>query len=224
MEITRLIINGTTKFSMMIAKLVEMEGGTEVIAYTTARRFVNETTIEGKQVVPFEELSDRFDKREVRILNTIGYSKMNTVRERVNNEIDESGFVQYSYISPRAFVASKKSELIDKGCIILPNAFVGPEVKIGKSTVIYSNCSLTHDIVIEDNVFLGSGCVVGGNVKIGRNSFIGMNSTIKNRISLAPYSLVGCGSNVLKTVEQVRCVIVGNPARVLDGKDSMESL
>ena len=27
MEITRLIINGTTKFSMMIAKLVEMEGG-----------------------------------------------------------------------------------------------------------------------------------------------------------------------------------------------------
>ena len=37
-------------------------------------------------------------------------------------------------------------------------------------------------------------------------------------------ALVGCGSNVLKTVEQERCVIVGNPARVLDGKDSMDSL
>ena len=224
MGVTQLIINGTTKFSTMIAKLVEMEGLAKVVAYTTASRFINETTLEGKQVFPFEELVDRFDKREVRILNTIGYSKMNTVRERVNNEIEESGFVQYSYISSRAFVASKKSELADKGCIILPNAFVGPKVQIGKSAVIYSNCSLTHDIVIEDNVFLGSGCVVGGNVRIGRNSFIGMNSTIKNRISLAPYSLVGCGSNVLKTVEQERCVIVGNPAQVLDGKDSMDSL
>jgi len=224
MEVTQLVINGTTKFSTMVAKLIEMEGLAEVVAYTTAKRFINETTLEGKLVVPFEELADRFDKRDVRILNTIGYSKMNTVRERVNNEIEESGFAQYSYISKHAFVASPLSCLLSAGCIIMPNAFVGPEVKIGKSTVVYSNCSLTHDIVIEDNVFLGSGCVIGGNVRIGRNSFIGMNSTIKNRISLAPFSLVGCGSNVLKTVEWERRVIVGNPAKVLDGKNSMDSL
>lgn len=208
----------------MVAKLVEMEGLAKVVAYTTARRFINETALEEKQIVPFEELADRFDKQNVCILNTIGYSKMNTVRERVNNEIEESGFAQYSYISPRAFVAIEHSELANKGCIIMPNAFVGSDVQIGKSTVIYSNCSLTHDIIIEDNVFLGSGCVIGGLVKIGRNSFIGMNSTIKNRISLAPYSLVGCGSNVLKTVEQERRVIVGNPANVLDSKDSMDSI
>ena len=224
MEVTQLIINGTTKFSTMIAKLVEMEGLAEVVAYTTARRFINGITLEGKQVVPFEELSDLFDKREVRILNTVGYSKMNTVRERVNEEIEVAGFTQYSYISKLSFFAPPISKIMSYGCIIMPNAFVGPEVQIGKSTVIYSNCSLTHDIVIEDNVFLGSGCVVGGNVRIGRNSFIGMNSTIKNRISLAPFSLVGCGSNVLKTVEQKRRVIVGNPAKVLDGKDSMDSL
>ena len=224
MGVTKLIINGTTKFSTMVARLVEMEGLAEVVAYTTTSRFINETTLGGKQVVPFEELAGRFDRRNVCILNTIGYSKMNTVRERVNNEIEESGFAQYSYISPRAFVAIEQSDLVEKGCIIMPNAFIGNDVKIGKSTVIYSNCSLTHDIIIEDNVFIGSGCVIGGLVKIGKNSFIGMNSTIKNRISLASYSLVGCGSNVLKTVEQERCVIVGNPAKIIDGKDSMDSL
>lgn len=90
--------------------------------------------------------------------------------------------------------------------------------------IVYSNCSLTHDIVVEDPVFIGSGSVVGGNVRIGRNSFIGMYSTIKNRISMAPYSLVGCGSNVLSNIERERSVIVGNPARVLGGKDSMSSL
>lgn len=208
----------------MVARLVEQEGLAEVIAYTTARQFVTKKMLEGKQVIPFEDFADRFDKRDVRILNTIGYTKMNTLRERVNNEIEESGFTSCSYISPRAFVTINQSELVNKGCIIMPNAFIGNDVHIGKSTIIYSNCSLTHDIVIEDNVFLGSGCIVGGNVRIGRNSFIGMNSTIKNRISLAPYSLVGCGSNVLRSIEDERCVIVGNPAKILMDKDSMDLL
>ena len=220
---TQILINGTTKFSSMIARLIEMEGLANVVAYTTARRYITSTTLCGKDVVPFEELTERFDKLDVRILNTIGYSKMNTLRERVNIEIEESGFLQYSYISSSAFVAIDKSELEDKGCIIMPNAFIGTDVHIGKSTVIYSNCSLTHDILIEDNVFLGSGCVVGGLVKIGRNSFIGMNSTIKNRISLAPFTLVGCGSNVIKNVEDERCIVVGNPAKVLIGKESMSA-
>lgn len=221
----QLIINGTTQFSTMVAQLVEMEGNAEVLAFTTLSRYINVSSIRGKKVVPFEELGDLFDKNSIRILNTIGYSKMNTVRERVNKEIEDSGFLQYSYISNRAFIAPPPtSELLSSGCIIMPNVFIGPEVTIGKSVIVYSNCSLTHDIVLEDNVFIGSGCVIGGNVRIGRNSFIGMNSTIKNRVALAPFSLVGCGSNVLSTIERERRVIVGNPARVLGGKDSMSSL
>lgn len=199
-------------------------GGVEIVAFTTARRFINEVYVDGKLVVPFEDLSNRYDKEGTRILNTIGYSKMNTVRERVNAEIEESGFTQYSYISSKAFIAVNKEDLENKGVIIMPNAFIGTDVQIGKSVVVYSNCSLTHDIQIEDNVFIGSGCVIGGRVRIGRNSFIGMNSTIKNRIDLAPYSLVGCGSNVLKTVDEERRVIVGNPASVLDNKDSMSTI
>lgn len=224
MGIVKLIINGTTQFSTMIAKLVEMEGRAEIVAFTTARRFINEAHLDGKPVVPFEDLTSRYDLENTRILNTIGYSKMNTVRERVNAEIEESGFVQYSYISSKAFIAVNKEDLENKGVIIMPNAFIGTDVLIGKSVVVYSNCSLTHDIQIEDNVFLGSGCVIGGRVRIGRNSFIGMNSTIKNRISLAPFSLVGCGSNVLRTVNEERHVIVGNPATVLNNKDSMDSI
>lgn len=224
MELTQLIINGTTKFSTMIAELVEMEGLAKVVAYTTKRCFINEPMIGGKEVVPFEELNDRFDNRSVRILNTIGYSKMNTIREQVNNDIAATEIRLFSYISKRAFIAAPIEDLMTSGCIIMPNAFIGSNVQIGKSTVVYSNCSLTHDIVICDNVFLGSGCVVGGNVVIGKNSFIGMNSTIKNRVSLGAYSLVGCGSNVLRTIEEERCVIVGNPAKVLIGKDSMNSI
>ena len=224
MGVAQIIINGTTKFSTMVAQLVEMEGLANVVAFTTAKRYITAETLGDKNVVPFEELSNLFDNKTIHILNTIGYSNMNTIRERVNFEIEEAGFTLFSYISKRAFVTTAISQYSSLGCIIMPNVFIGPDVQIGKSTVVYSNCSLTHDIVIEDNVFLGSGCVVGGNVRIGRNSFIGMNSTIKNRISLAPFSLVGCGSNVLMSVEEERRVIVGNPAKALIGKDSMNSL
>ena len=224
MELIQLIINGTTKFSTMIAELIEMEGLAKVVAFTTKKCFINQDTLCGKEVVPFEYLTDRFDKDSVRILNTIGYSKMNTIRERVNNDILLTGIAPFSYISKRAFVLSPNLNILSLGCIIMPNVFIGSNVQIGKSTIIYSNCSLTHDIVIGDNVFCGSGCVVGGNVNIGKNSFIGMNSTIKNRVSLGPYSLVGCGSNVINKVEKERCVIVGNPARILAYKDSMESI
>ena len=106
MELVQLIINGTTKFSTMIAELVELEGLAKVVAYTTNRCFINETSLGGKEVVPFEELTERFDKRSVRILNTIGYSKMNTVRERVNDDIAATGIMPFSYISKRAFMVT----------------------------------------------------------------------------------------------------------------------
>lgn len=128
MEVVQLIINGTTRFSMMVARLVEMEGLANVVAYTTLKRFINEPTLDGKEIVPFEDLKSRFDNEKVCVLNTIGYSKMNTVRERVKDEIVESGFVNYSYISPNAFVAIDHSILSNKGCIIMPNAFIGTNV------------------------------------------------------------------------------------------------
>jgi len=224
MELIQLIINGTTKFSSMIAELVEMEGLAKVVAYTTKKSLIDKPTLGGKEVVPFEELNDRFDKKAVRILNTIGYSKMNTIRERVNDEIASVEIQPFSYISTRAFIAKSTDDLLTSGCIIMPNVFIGSNVQIGESTVIYSNCSLTHDIVIGNNSFLGSGCVIGGNVTIGKNSFIGMNSTIKNRVSLGAFTLVGCGSNVINTYADERCVIVGNPAKVLMGKDSLNTI
>lgn len=54
MEVVQLVINGTTKFSMMVARLVEMEGVANVVAYTTLRRFINEPTFDGKEIVPLK--------------------------------------------------------------------------------------------------------------------------------------------------------------------------
>lgn len=221
MELEKLIINGTTQFSRSIANLIKRENAARIIAFTTKRSLIDEQTIDGIPIIPFEDLSDCFDSNNCKVLNTIGYSKMNALRETVNKEIEQTGFRLYTFISNSASIYSDK---IGQGCIIMPDVYIGSNVKIGHSCIIDAKSSLTHDIIIEDNVYVASGVIIGGNVVVGKNSFIGLGSTIKNKVRIASFTLVGCGSNVIRNISTSKMVVIGNPAQELKGKESTHTL
>ena len=213
------IIIGTTSFSAMFRKIIETEKY-KVLGFSTRRAFcMGGGKLEGLDVFPFEDLASHFDMKEVQCLNTIGYSQMNGIRAKMFLDILNAGYDNMTFISSRANVYSNE---IGQGSIIMPGAFVGPDVKLGTSCVVYSNVSLTHHISVGNYCFIGSGTVVGGGTRIENNCFLGLNSTIKNRIHLAPYTLVGSGSNVIRSVDSEACVCVGNPAKVIEGKKSLE--
>lgn len=214
----KLIIMGTTPFSIMLYKIIEKEQFASVLAFTTGRAFMDKTELEGIPIVAFEELSDSFDMNQCMILNTIGYSQMNDIRKKVFFQIREEGYKLCTFISANVY-----TDKIGDGSIIMPGAFVGPYVELGVSDIIYANVSLTHHITIGDFVFIGSGCVVGGNVKIGDNCFVGLNSTIKNKAKIPSYTLIGSGTNVLSSITEGKgAVYVGNPARCLADKRSVD--
>lgn len=52
--------------------------------------------------------------------------------------------------------------VIGEGSVIMPNTFIGKQVRIGKDTVIYPNVTLLDYTVIGDNVVIQSGTVIGG--------------------------------------------------------------
>lgn len=212
------IINGTTPFSSMIRKIIEADGG-DVLCFTTLRRFVNSSQCDGLPIIATEDLSHVFDIHEASVVNTVGYSRMNTVREKAQSELDSFGLRTVSYISPKANVYSKE---IETGCIIMPGAFIGPDVKLGKGNIIYSNVSLTHHITIGDYNFIASGCVFGGNIRIGNNCFIGLNSTLRNRLNIPSFTLIGCSSNVVKPIENENTIWLGNPAEMVEGRKSID--
>lgn len=220
MEIEKLVIMGTTPFSAVIADIIQKEGQYEVLAFSTSKQFMDKKEMNGLPIVAQEDLKETFSMNDVGIINTIGYSKMNTLRERVHNELSDEGFHLQTFVSQNANVYTTD---IREGSIIMPGAFVGPYVSIGRACIIYSNVSLTHHIIIQDYSFIASGCVLGGNITVGNNSFIGLNTTIRNRISLAPYTLVGCGSNVLRDNHITGGIILGNPAHYVEGEDSRNS-
>lgn len=220
----QVVILGTTPYSVAMYRMVKIEQAFEVLAFSTKKEFIKETCLDGIPVVAQEDLDDTFDMTQVKLLMTIGYGHMNTVREKVYNEVVS----KYGETILESFVSKRANVYCDipknSGVIIMPGAYLGPEIKIGKCCVIRANTTITHHITLEDFSFIGAGVVIGGNTVVGHHSFVGLNSTIKNKIVLPPYSLVGCGSNVIKNYISDYPVIVGNPAVVLNGKQSLDSL
>lgn len=220
MELKKIIINGTSPFSVVIKRIIEQEGG-GVLCFTTLQRLIQSNNLDGLPIVAIEDLPKFYSKSNVAIVNTIGYSKMNKLRVIAQQEMDKLGYKTISYVSKMANVYSDQ---IGVGTIIMPGAFVGPEVKIGMYNIIYSNVSLTHHIHIGNYNFIASGCVLGGNVSIQDNCFIGLNSTIRNRLSIPSFTLIGCGSNLIKSIEDENTVWTGNPAKIIEGKMSINTI
>lgn len=210
----KVIIIGTSIFSEDICQIIQFEQMADVLAYCTYQAFMDICQIGNLPVVAFEELSSRYDMSNVHLLNTIGYSKMNIIREKVFEDCIKLDYQIYTYISPKAIVYT---DCIGLGSIIMPNAYIGPNVFIGKANIIWNNVALTHRITIGDFNFICANCTIGGNVNIKNNCFLGLNATIKNGVVIADRTLIGSSSNVLHSTE-LGLTYVGNPAKCTNRK------
>ena len=63
------------------------------------------------------------------------------------------------------FVPSLKAisdtAVIGEGSVVMPNSFVGNNVRIGKNCIIHPNVSIYDDCIIGDNVEINSGTIIG---------------------------------------------------------------
>jgi sugar O-acyltransferase (sialic acid O-acetyltransferase NeuD family) len=197
----KIVIFGTTQFSYMLHKMIEREDAAEVVAYTINERYMDrdsKNTYKQSLLYPFEQLDKSFPPNEYKILISIGYTKMNSLRNEIANECKKKGYEIFSFISKSSTILT---ELNGIGNIVLPGAYIGCSVEVGDHNVFYTGSIVTHDIKVKNYTFIAAGCTVGGNVTIGSNCFLGMNSTIKNGVSIADFSLIGASSYIDKDTE-----------------------
>jgi sugar O-acyltransferase (sialic acid O-acetyltransferase NeuD family) len=209
-----IIIFGSTQFSVMIAEMIKSEKKHNLLGFTVDEAFYDKTILNGLPVYPFQELSKYVNPSEVSIINTIGYTKMCTLRETIQDRILQSGYSTCGWISEKSVILSKD---INTQNLILPEAYIGVNVKIGNHNIIYSNSILTHDIEIGNFNFVAAGVVLGGNIKIRNNCFFGLNSTVKNDVSIGNRVLVGASSYVDIDLTDNK-VIVPQKSIVIDKK------
>ncbi len=194
----KVIIAGTTDFSVMTYKILTIDQEAEVLGFTVNKEYLKDKKIEGLPVYPLEDLHDIFPDNDFSILLTIGYSKMNDNRKKMFDECKKLKLKIYTYISKRAVVYSDE---ISEGSMIFPGTFVGPSVKIGICNILHENVYVTHNNEIGEFCYFAGGTMIGGQAIIGNNCFTGMNSTIRNGIKLADRTFIAANSFISRNTK-----------------------
>jgi len=110
--------------------------------------------------------------------------------------------------------------VIGEGTKIYRNVHIGTSasdfITIGKGCVLTGCTILGHDASLKR--YLGKS--ISGPVKIGDYCFIGFNATVLKGVTIGDEAIVGAGAVVTKDVPP-RCVVAGNPARVVCTVDEL---
>lgn len=209
------VIYGDTPFAEEIFNIISFEGRDCVVAFTNDRVFITRKAIKGLQVIPFDELNESLTD-SFEILLAYGYTRMNSLREKVYNECKSAGMKVGTYISINALCYS---EYIGEGSMVWPNVYIGPGTSIGRCNIIQASCTLAHDNTLGDFNYLAPGVVLGGRVSISNYCFLGLNCTVKSDLHILDKTILGSGCNMIHDSLIEGCYY-GNPGRVSEKQSS----
>lgn len=130
------------------------------------------------------------------------------VRERIANALPVKW---YTAIHPTAVISSLDVEIGD-GTVVMANAVINSNAKIGKHCIINTAAVVEHDNVLGDYVHLSPNVALAGNVKIGKNTHIGIGSQVIQGITIASDVTVGAGATVVRNIEE-KGTYVGIPTK-----------
>lgn len=105
--------------------------------------------------------------------------------------------------------------LLGTGLSVMAGAIINASTRIGDNVIINTGSIIEHDCVIGSHVHIATGARLAGSVEIGDESMIGAGSVIRQGIKIGNRAIVGAGAVVVKDVPD-NCLVVGNPARILD--------
>lgn len=203
-----IIVLGVNEYSEYVYYTMLREKYNNIVAFSSYKDIIDRKEFCGLPVYPMENLSEFFDVSEFSVLIAIGYTKMNSRREKAYNDCVKRGYDIFTYVSSRAIC---DTDDIGSGCIIMPTAYVPPCTKIGKCNIINMGTYITHTGVIGDFNWFAATIVMGGNIKMGSNCFIGMGCTLKNGINVGSKTFLGAGSYLSSDSEEGKAYL-GTPA------------
>lgn len=127
-------------------------------------------------------------------LVTVGQIKSADLRVKLFELAKQAGFILPSIKSPRAYV-SKHADIAE-GTVVMHDALVNVNVRVGKNCIINTKALVEHDTIIEDCCHISTGAIINGNVHVKARSFIGSQATTRESIVIDEGSFVKAGSVV----------------------------
>lgn len=215
----KLVLVGAGEFALIANEYFTHDSSYDVAAFVVNKEFIKEPELEGRPVLPYEEIEKNFPPSEYAVFVAIPASQLNRVRKRFYLELKEKGYEFATYVSSKAFVW--RNAKIGENTFIFENNVIQPYVEVGNNCILWSGNHVGHRTVIQDHVFIASHAVISGYCTIGEGSFIGVNSTFNDNVSIAPSCIVGSGSLVVKNTD-AEGIYTGAPARRVPNKSSFD--
>lgn len=216
---SKLVIFGTGELAHIAYEYFTYDSEYEVISFCLDDEYLRADTFLGLPIISYQQLATNLDPRRVEVFVAIGATKMNSAREAVFERIKSHGFKLATYVSSRAFVWHNVN--IGQNVFVFENNTLQPFTKVEDNCILWSGNHIGHRTIIRAHSFISSHCVISGYCEIGNNSYLGVNCTINDKIKISPRTLLGSGAVITKnTLED--SIYVGNPARVVPGKQSSD--
>ncbi|TEY02788.1 acetyltransferase [Campylobacter sp. US33a] len=108
----------------------------------------------------------------------IGQIKNAYKRMQIYEKLKSIGFKLPTIVSPLAYVSPYA--FVDEASIIMHQALVNVNAKIGKACIINSKALIEHDSTVQDFCHISTAAVVNGECFVKKGSFLGSNTHLKH--------------------------------------------
>lgn len=206
----KIIIFGTGDIAQIANYYFEIDSPYEVVAFTVDKSFISQNSFEGKPLVAFEDVIEKYPPSKFKMFIALSYAKMNKIREQKYFEAKQKGYELVSYVSSKCTYLSQFKH--GDNCFIFEDNTIQPFVKIGNNITLWSGNHIGHHSQIHDHNFISSHVVISGHCIIESNCFLGVNSTVGHQVKIAKETLLGAGATISKDTEEKAIYV---PARTV---------
>ncbi|MBT4512410.1 MAG: acetyltransferase [Chloroflexi bacterium] len=207
-----IIIFGTGEIGQLAYYYFTHDSPYQVAAFTADSEFIQEQTLMGLPVTPFENIIDTYPPEYFDMFVALSYRKMNSIRAEKYNAAKTKGYKLVSYVCSKSVLWDDLA--IGDNCLILENQTIQPTVRIGSNVMIWSGNHLGHGSTINDHTYISSHVCISGHVEIGTNCFVGVNAAIKDFVRIGNGVFVSMGALVTKDIED-GAVVLGSRGTIL---------
>lgn len=189
----KIALFGRGALSDMMSGYIEESGTSSVIAYIESGVDHKTDVHRGKPLIDLAQVPDRLE-RDSLFYVAVGYSGLNSIREKYYQALKDMGYSPYSFLHPSASISSVAK--IGEHVWVLENAALQYMSEIGENSVIHMGVNIAHHSSIGPNCFIAQGSNVCGYVTVGRNCFVGAGAIIHNNLTIGNNCVIGAGAIV----------------------------
>ena len=184
----KIILIGAGGHCVSVIDVIEQEGKYEIFGILDNEKKTGDNIL-GYNILGNDDIIDEFSETEFYFLITVGQIKSAVIRKRIAERLVNKNLA--TIVSPYAYVSTHAQ--VQKGTIIMHNAFINAKANIGKHCIINTKSNIEHGVLIEDFCHISTGAMINGDCHIGEESFVGSNATLAQSIRLQSGSIISAG-------------------------------